>query len=64
MGVVGAHDAHVELARKIDVAGEAAAAGHQRRILQPLDRLADPFRCAGLLVHVQIFIDLRSPARG
>ena len=51
VGVVGAHDPHVKLAREIDVAGEAAAAGDQRRVLQPLDRLADPFRRAGLLVH-------------
>ena len=46
------------------IAGETAAPGHQRRVLQPLDRLADPFRRAGLFVHVQIFIDLRFPARG
>ena len=64
MGVVGANDPHVKLTRKVDVAGEAAAAGHERRILQPLDRLADPSCRAGLLVHEPIFIGLRSPARG
>ena len=48
VGVVGAHDPHVKLAREVDVAGKAAAAGDQRRVLQPLDRLADPFRRAAL----------------
>ena len=42
MGMRRAHDAHVQLMRKIDVAGELAAAGDQRRVFQPLDRLADP----------------------
>ena len=47
VGVVGAHDAHVELMRKGNVGGEAAAAAHQRRVLQPLDRLPDPLVVAG-----------------
>ncbi len=42
MGVVRAHDAHVQLVRKRNVAGKAAAAAHQGRIFQPLDRLPDP----------------------
>ncbi len=41
MGMAGAHDAHVKLMREIDIAGERAASGDQRRIFQPLDRLAD-----------------------
>ena len=49
--VVGAHHPHVKLAREVDVARERAAAGDQRRVLQPLDRLADPFGGAGFLVH-------------
>ena len=44
--VVRADDPHVKLVRKRDVAGEAAAAAHQRRVLQPLDRLADPLAVA------------------
>ena len=43
MGMGGAHHAHVKLMREIDVAGKRAAPGDQRRIFQPLDRLADPF---------------------
>ena len=42
VGVRRAHDAHVQLMREIDVAGELAAAGDQRRVFQPRDRLADP----------------------
>jgi len=42
MGVAGARDAHVNLMWKVDVAGELAATRDQRRVLQPLDRLADP----------------------
>ena len=35
MRVVGANDPHMQLARKVDVAGKAAAAGKERRVLQP-----------------------------
>ena len=47
MRVVRARDAHVELMREGDVAGKAAAAGDERRILQPLDRETDPLLCFG-----------------
>ena len=47
MGVVRAHDAHVELVRKRDIAGETAAASHQRRVFQTRDGAADPFVVAG-----------------
>ena len=42
VGVVCANDPHVQLVREGNVAGEAAAASDQRRVLQPLDRLPDP----------------------
>ncbi len=42
MRVSRAHDAHMELMRKIDVAGKRATPGNERRILKPRDGLADP----------------------
>ena len=41
MGVGGAHHAHMQLMRKVDVAGIAALAGDQRQILEPGDRMAE-----------------------
>ena len=51
MGVCRAHHAHVQLMREIDVAGELAAAGDQRRVFQPRDRLADPRHFRRSAVH-------------
>src|SRR5262249_14399532 len=42
VGVARANDAHVQLVREGDVAGEAAAPADHGRIFQALDRLADP----------------------
>ena len=44
MRVIGANDAHVQLMRERYVAGKAAVAADQRRVLEARDRLADPFR--------------------
>ena len=41
MGHRRAHDAHVELAGKADVGGEAALSGEERPVLEPPDRAAD-----------------------
>ena len=51
MRVRRAHDAHVQLMREIDVAGERAAAGDQRRVFQPLDRLAERFFPSSAVVN-------------
>ena len=49
VGVIRAHDAHVELVRKGNVGGEAAAAPHQRRVFQPCNRLPDPLVVGALV---------------
>ena len=54
--VARAHDPHMKLMRKGDVAGEAAAARDQRRVLQPRDRLADPFRGGRHCCHLRMLI--------
>ena len=41
VGVRRADDPHVDLAREIDIAGEAPAPGDQRRILDPRERPAE-----------------------
>ena len=43
VSVVGADDAHMELMGKRNVGGETATPPDQGRILQPFDRLSDPF---------------------
>ena len=45
--MVRAHHAHMKLVGKRNVAGKAAGAPHQRRILQPQHRPADPFAACG-----------------
>jgi hypothetical protein len=40
--VVGADDPHVQLMREGNIAGKAAAADHQGRVFQTLDRSSDP----------------------
>ena len=59
VGMSGAHDPHGELVREIDIAGELAMAGDERRILQPRDRLPDP----GCFCCGQIHPAARSSAR-
>ena len=63
VGVRRAHHPHDELMREIDVAGERPAPGHQRRVLQPRDRLADP-GFFGFRVHlVAIDLDCHAPRK-
>jgi hypothetical protein len=42
MGMIRAHDAHVELMRKRNVTGKPAASSDQRRVFQTFNRLSDP----------------------
>ncbi len=49
VGVVRANDAHVELVRKGNVGGEAAAAPHQRRVFKACNRLPDPLVVGALV---------------